>query len=108
MRKLSLDALAREQLELARGGHGRSAATVFGGHEHVLRQTVMAMVAGTGTGEHASPGEATLQVLQGRIRLSAGDDAWEGRTGDLLIIPPASHSVTALEDAAILLTVAKA
>lgn len=107
MRKFSLDALAREQLELARSAHGRSAATVFGGHEQTLRQTVMAMAAGSSTGEHASPGEATLQVLHGRVRLTAGDDAWEGRTGDLLVIPPASHAVAALEDAVLLLTVAK-
>jgi quercetin dioxygenase-like cupin family protein len=107
MRKLSLDALAREQLEQARGGSGRSASTVCGGHEQALRQTLMAMTAGTGTGEHASPGEATLQVLVGRIRLTAGEDSWEGRTGDLLLIPPASHSVTAVEDAAVLLTVVK-
>ena len=107
MLKMSLDALAREQLERARSGGGRSATTVFGGHEQTLRQTVMAMVAGSGTREHASPGEATLHVLQGRIRLTAGDDAWEGRAGDLLLIPPRSHSVTAIEDAAVLLTVAK-
>ena len=107
MRKLSLDALAREQLERARTGRGRSATTVFGGHEQILRQTVMAMVAGSSTGEHASPGEATLQVLAGRIQLIAGDDTWEGRAGDLLLLPPADHSVLAVEDAAILLTVAK-
>ena len=108
MRKLSLDAQAREQLEHARGGHGRSAATVYGGHENTLRQTVMAMTAGSSTAEHASPGEATLQVLIGRVRLTAGDDAWEARTGDLLLLPPATHSVEALEDAVMLLTVAKA
>jgi quercetin dioxygenase-like cupin family protein len=107
MRKISLDAVAREQLERARNGPGRSASTVFGGHEQSLRQTVMAMVAGSGTGEHASPGEATLQVLIGRIRLIAGDDVWEGRAGDLLFIPPADHSVAAVDDAAILLTVSK-
>jgi quercetin dioxygenase-like cupin family protein len=104
---MSLDALAREQLERARSGRGRSATTVFGGHEQRLRQTVMAMLAGSETGEHASPGEATLQVLRGRIRLIAGDDAWEGRTGDLLLIPPTRHSVLAVEDAIVLLTVAK-
>src|SRR3954447_19668585 len=108
MRKMSLDALAREQLERARGGGGRSATTVFGGHEHILRQTVMAVLAGSEAGEHASPGEATLQVLHGRIRLTAGEDAWEGREGDLLLIPPARHSVLAVEDAVMLLTVAKA
>jgi quercetin dioxygenase-like cupin family protein len=107
MRKLSLDALAREQLDRARGSGGRSASTVFGGHEQSLRQTLMAMVAGTGSGEHASPGEATLQVLHGRIQLTAGEDTWEGRAGDLLIIPPVTHAVTAVEDAAVLLTVCK-
>jgi quercetin dioxygenase-like cupin family protein len=39
--------------------------------------------------------------------LSAGDVSWEGRTGDLLIVPDARHSLEALEDSAILLTVAK-
>ena len=40
------------------------------------------------------------------MRLIAGDDQWDGRTGDLLVIPDAHHSLLALEDAAILLTVA--
>ena len=35
------------------------------------------------------------------------DDHWSGWLGDLLIVPDAPHSVTALEDAVILLTVAK-
>lgn len=108
MRKLSLDALAREQLERARSNGGRSASTVFGGHEQALRQTLIAIAAGSGLGEHASPGEATLQVLAGRIRLTAGDDSWEGRAGDLLLLPPDNHSVAAIEDAALLLTVVKA
>ena len=64
--KSSLTALARQQLELARQTPtGRSAHTVFGGHEHVLRQTLIALVAGQGLNEHESPGEATLHVLQG-------------------------------------------
>ncbi|GAW50761.1 MULTISPECIES: hypothetical protein [unclassified Nocardioides] len=56
--------------------------------------------------EHGSPGEATLQVLHGRVRLHAGDDAWEGAPGDYVLIPPRRHDLTALEDAAVLLTVA--
>lgn len=108
MRKLSLDALAREHLErAASGSSGRSATTVFGGHEQVLRQTLVAVRAGTSLTEHDSPGEATLIVLRGRVRLHADDDTWEGRTGDLLVIPPARHSLDAVEDSAILLTVAK-
>jgi quercetin dioxygenase-like cupin family protein len=46
-------------------------------------------------------------VLHGRVRLVADAVAWEGRDGDLLIVPQAPHTLHALEDAAVLLTVAK-
>jgi quercetin dioxygenase-like cupin family protein len=108
MQKLSLDAIAREHLERAAAAStGRSAATVYGGHEHVLRQTVLALTADTTLAEHDSPGEASLLVLRGRVRLTSGDDSWEGRTGDLIHVPLARHSLQALEDSAVLLTVAK-
>jgi quercetin dioxygenase-like cupin family protein len=41
------------------------------------------------------------------VRLIVGEDAWQARTGDLLIMPKARHSLEAEEDATILLTVAK-
>lgn len=108
MQKLSLDALAREQLELATSaGSGRSARTVFGGHERMLRQTVIAMLAGTSMAEHVSPGEATLYVLRGRVRLHACGTSWDGRAGDLLVVPEARHSLDALQDSAVILTVVK-
>lgn len=57
--------------------------------------------------EHNSPGEATIIVLSGRVRLSAGSTSWEGRKGDLLVIPPERHSLEALKDTVIVLTTAK-
>ena len=76
MVKTSLDALAREQLAAAhRAESGRSASTVVGGHEHRMRQTVIAMTAGTELAEHQNPGEASLYVIVGRVELRANGPA---------------------------------
>ncbi|GAA2649956.1 cupin domain-containing protein [Streptomyces lunalinharesii] len=108
MQTISLDEQAREHVERAAAAtSGRSAATVYAGQEHGLRQTVLALTAGSGLAEHESPGDATLLVLRGHVRLVEGDASCEGRAGDLLVIPPARHSLDAIEDSAVLLTVAK-
>ena len=108
MNKVSLDALARERLaEATSSSTGRSSETVVGGHEKVLRQTMLALRAGTELKEHENPGEATVHVLRGRVTLSAGDASWDGRSGDLLLVPDHRHSLVAHEDSVILLTVAK-
>ena len=108
MQKSSLTAQTREQLKAARqASSGRSAKTVYGGHEHRLRQTLVALVGGQALKEHENPGEATVHVLHGRVRLAAGDVSWDGSPGDLLIVPDSVHSLEALEDSAVLLTVAK-
>jgi quercetin dioxygenase-like cupin family protein len=105
MQKFSLDAVAREQLEAARrSSAARAATTIVGGHERTLRQTAIALLADAFLEEHENPGEATLLVVSGRVRLTAGADSWEARTGDLLEIPPARHGVLALEDSVVLLT----
>ena len=108
MEKISLDALARQLIESAAtaGGH-HTAETVYGGQEKVLRQTVIGMKADSLLSEHENPGQATVLVLHGRVRLLAADQSWEGGRGDLLIVPDARHSLEALDDSAVLLTVAK-
>jgi quercetin dioxygenase-like cupin family protein len=108
MHKFSLDAISREQQQRATAAaSGRAAETVYGGHERALRQTVIAMAEGRTLSEHENPGEATVLVLQGRIRLTAGPVTWEGRQGDLLVVPEARHSLEAITPAVLLLTVVK-
>jgi quercetin dioxygenase-like cupin family protein len=108
MQKISLDALARQQMRLAASAAGQHTAdTVYGGHEKVLRQTVIGMIAGARLAEHENPGEATVLILRGRVRLLAAGLSWDAARGDLLIIPDRRHSLEALEDSALLLTVAK-
>jgi quercetin dioxygenase-like cupin family protein len=108
MDSVSLTSLAAEQREAARQTHsGRASQTIHGGHTHELRQTMMALLAGRELSEHDSPGQASLQVLQGHVHLTAGDDAWDGKTGDYVVIPPQRHSLQAIDDSVVLLTVFK-
>src|SRR6476619_7892681 len=104
MQNESLNDLTRHHLELARTAtSGRSAQTVFGGHDHVLRQTLIALRAGSALDEHENPGEATVQVLHGRVTLVAGEIRWNGSPGDLLFVPDSPHALEAVEDSAVLL-----
>ena len=68
---------------------------------------LIALRAGASLDEHENPGEATVQVLQGRVRLVAGENRWNGSPGDLMFIPDSRHALDALEDSVVLLTVAK-
>lgn len=106
MTRVSLAALARDLLALAREADtGRSATTVHGGYDRSLRQTLMALRQGEHIHEH--PGEVTVHVLHGRVRLVAGRDSWEGQPGDLLVMPERRHRVEAVQDCAFLFTTAR-
>ncbi|KAA0108858.1 cupin domain-containing protein [Mycolicibacterium sp. P1-5] len=106
MDSISLTQLADEQLASARSSNsGRAAHTVHGGHGHQLRQTLIALASGHELSEHHTPGETTLHVLRGQVRLATADDAWEGQTGDLLVVPRERHGLQAIDDSVILLTV---
>lgn len=103
----SIQEVAKTQLDAAHAAKSqRSAVTLYGGRNHVLRQTAIALVGGQALGEHESPGEATIHVLSGRVCLSAGDEQWELESGQFMPIPPSRHDLLAIEDAVVLLTVA--
>jgi quercetin dioxygenase-like cupin family protein len=100
-----LDQLATVLLERAAGSPARRAAESLHPFGAGLRQTVLALLAGAELAEHEAPGAASLQVLRGRARLIAGDDGTDLGRHQLAPIPPRRHSLRALEDAVVLLTV---
>lgn len=109
MQQISLRAAVEEHLGKARQSpQGRSAHTLVGGHDRVLRQTVIALKGGEGLSDHEAPGEATLLVLHGRVTLGAASGSLELATHELAEIPQERHNLQALEDSVVLLTVAKA
>ncbi len=108
MQKESLTALVRHHLATASSAtSGRSSHTIYGGHERALSQTLIALRAGSSLGEHENPGDATVQVLHGRVTLVAGSDKWNGSPGDLMFVPNSRHALDAVEDSVVLLTVGK-
>lgn len=101
--------LAREAAalldEARQATSGRASRTVVSGP--VQRATIIALTEGNALHEHDSPSAATFHVLAGRARLHSGEGAeWLVGAGELVTIPPTRHAVDALEDCAILLTVA--
>jgi hypothetical protein len=60
----SLATTAQARMEHARpAAHGRSAQTVHGGHDRALRQTVVALRAGTTLHEHHSTRDVPYRLL---------------------------------------------
>jgi len=72
-------------------------------HDGPLRQTIIALVAGTELAEHNSPDAASMQVLLGRVRVT-GQETVELGAGKLSVLTHHRHSVRALEDSVFLLT----
>lgn len=108
MADLNVNDIASELSEKASGTDaGRASQTVYGGHDKSLRQTLIVLLEGHELAQHESPGEATLLVFNGRIRVSSDAESWEGGPGDLLPVPPARHNLAALTDAVVLLSVVK-
>lgn len=97
-----LPRLIQTHLEEARASeHGRSAELLL--HDGVLRQTVIALAAGTELAEHNSPHAASIQVLEGRVQVT-GPEQPALQEGELALLTHERHAVSALEDSVFLLT----
>lgn len=109
MNPISVHDAVEEHLARARQSpQGRSSHTLVGGHDRVLRQTVVALKGGERLAEHEAPGEATLLVLRGRVSLGTSSDRRTVAADELIEIPLERHDLEAHEDSVVLLTVAKA
>ena len=45
--------------------------------------------------------------MSGRVELESGGVSWRARTGNILLVPNGRHSLAALEDSTLLITIAK-
>ena len=98
-----LTALADQHLLLAhRAEHGRSAQLFL--RDGPLRQSVIALTAGTELSEHEAPPAASLQILRGLVRLTTDRGDLEVEAGSMIQLPHTRHGLQALHDSAVLLT----
>lgn len=101
---VNLDQVADElSAEAADSSARRAARTVHAGTGQ--RQTLLALAADAELAEHENPGDATLLVLRGRVRLRWAGAAADAGAGQLITIPDTRHSLAALEPSVALLTV---
>jgi quercetin dioxygenase-like cupin family protein len=83
---------------------GRSAATLI--KEQGVSVVLMAMARGNRVAEHQAPGVVTIQVLRGRVAIAHGDNRVDAAAGALVTFSPnVKHSLDALDDSTILITV---
>ena len=102
-----LRAMARELLEEAGGlASQRSARTLTPGAGAALKQTLMALKAGARLQDHVAPGPTTLLGLVGTALLSDEHGRVELGEGGWAPCPRGAHSIEAVTDVVVLITVA--
>jgi quercetin dioxygenase-like cupin family protein len=104
MVEMTLESVGDHQLDAARNSpNGRAARTLHSGTR--LRQTLIALTAGTRLNEHQSPGDATILCLRGSVTLHAGERSVTVPAGSLVDVPPQRHDLVADDDSLVILTV---
>ncbi|WP_026929315.1 cupin [Glycomyces tenuis] len=99
----NLARLAEDHIAAAREAeHGRSAELLL--HDGPLRQSLIALAEGFELDEHEAPTAGALLVLRGRVRLTAPGGDVELAEHQFAAIPQERHGLTAIQDAAVLLT----
>jgi len=84
---------------------GRSGVTLVKTPD--LRVVLEVLERGASLAEHRAPGPITVQVLEGEIRFAAGEEIVYLRAGELVALPDTQlHSVEAVRDSSLLLTIA--
>jgi len=102
---IDLGEAATELRGMAPGAQNRRAVTLV--KQSGLNVVLTQLQAGNSLAEHAAPGAATVQVLDGSIRVQVGDETLEVPSGRLIAFDAqVRHHVEALEDSTLLLTLA--
>lgn len=103
---LDLHATADELLAEARQlRSGRSARTLTPGPGAPLKQTLLALTAGQRLQDHLSPGPTSLIGIRGTAVLTDDQDAVTLTDGVWMPCPVGPHSLEAVSDAVVLITV---
>lgn len=104
MAEMTLESVGTDQLDAARqSSNGRASRTLHSGTR--LRQTLIALTAGTRLNEHQSPGDATVLCLHGQVTLHSGERSVTVPEGTLVDVPPQRHDLVADQDSVVMLTV---
>ncbi|HSK24063.1 MAG TPA: cupin domain-containing protein [Egicoccus sp.] len=102
---VDLAEIGQQLLGEARESSGRSAVTLTPSDGGPLKQTLIALTAGSELTEHPSPGPAAIHVLEGAGTLRWGDESSRLIAGQWAPLPLDKHGLSAEEDLVALLTV---
>ncbi|MER3386538.1 MAG: hypothetical protein RIC81_03235 [Microcella pacifica] len=101
---LHLPTMADHLLAQAAESPQRRAAQRLDLDHRTLRMTAIGFAEGGALPDHRNPGEAVLQVVHGRVRLSDATRTIELEAGMIARIPDRVHRVDALEASVVVLT----